>query len=519
MALTIPTHFKFKPLNLQHQKPQTHLEFIRVRSTRNCSIGSYFSTHHRIVLTRVCSDGGRETRVGPQQPVPYDLESSRSGSSSPADGDVAFFVRMLGLDNDPLEREKAVIALWKYSQRGEQYVDAIMQFHESINLTVNLLQSDSSSACEAALGLLRMISSVNVYREFVAESGAIEVIIALLSRSFLTSGVKEQSLYTLWNLSIDEKLQEKIANPVLLPLLINFLEDGNKKVKECAGGFLATLARSRFNHKVMVEAGVIPKMAKLLKTDVERSNVSANFLNIDVDRLKVIRKEMRNTLLELAKDECYRILVMEEGLLLVPLVGTTAYKSFRPPLDSRPSWPDGTLIEWTPKVQSKYGASEVLLGLRCRDNDANMEEAKINAMAAQSRQRFLARAGCIEMENGENSQGESSSDLQFTILPLLDGVARLVLILGLEDESAIARAAESIAGASTSNHMRVSFKEAGAVKHLVRLLGHRSDAVRLAVIHALERLSVSNGVCRIIEVEGVLHPLIDAMKNSEALTA
>ncbi|GFZ04762.1 ARM repeat superfamily protein [Actinidia rufa] len=255
--------------------------------------------------------------------------------------------------------------------------------------------------------------------------------------------------------------------------------------------------------------------AKLLKTDIERSNVSANFLNIDVDRLKVIRKEARNTLLELAKDECYRILVMEEGLLLVPLVGTTAYKSFRPPLDSRPSWPDGTLIEWTPKVQSKYGASEVLLGLRCRDNDANMEEAKINAMAAQSRQRFLARAGCIEMENGENSQGESSSDLQFTILPLLDGVARLVLILGLEDESAIARAAESIAGASISNHMRVSFKEAGAVKHLVRLLGHRSDAVRLAVIHALERLSVSNGVCRIIEVEGVLHPLIDALKNSE----
>ena len=71
MALTIPTHFKFKPLNLQHQKSQTHLEFIRVRSTRNYSIGSYFSTHHRIVLTRVCSDGGRETRVGPQQPMPY----------------------------------------------------------------------------------------------------------------------------------------------------------------------------------------------------------------------------------------------------------------------------------------------------------------------------------------------------------------------------------------------------------------------------------------------------------------
>ena len=75
--------------------------------------------------------------------------------------------------------------------------------------------------------------------------------------------VKEQSICTLWNLSIDEKLQEKIANPDLLPLLINFLEDGNQKVKECAGRVLANLARSRFNHKVMVEAGVIPKMVSL----------------------------------------------------------------------------------------------------------------------------------------------------------------------------------------------------------------------------------------------------------------
>lgn len=102
---------------------------------------------------------------------------------------MGLFVGMLGLDNDPLDREQAVVALWKYSLGGKQYIDAIMQFQGCLILIVNLLKSDSSSACEAAAGLLREISSVNVYRESVAKSGAIEEITGLLSRSSLTSEV------------------------------------------------------------------------------------------------------------------------------------------------------------------------------------------------------------------------------------------------------------------------------------------------------------------------------------------
>ena len=75
--------------------------------------------------------------------------------------------------------------------------------------------------------------------------------------------VKEQSLCTLWNLSVDEKLREKIANSDLLLLLIKFLEDEDVKVKEAAGGVLANLALSHSNHKTMVEAGVIPKLVRL----------------------------------------------------------------------------------------------------------------------------------------------------------------------------------------------------------------------------------------------------------------
>lgn len=94
------------------------------------------------------------------------------------------------------------------------------------------------------------------------------------------------------------------------------------------------------------------------------------------------------------------------------------------------------------------------------------------------------------MEDEKEPQSEFSNSQGFTLLPWRDGVARLVLILELEDESALTRAAESIADASINEHMRISFKVAGAVKHLVQLLDHHNDAVRLAVTRALERLSV-----------------------------
>lgn len=96
---------------------------------------------------------------------------------------------MLGLDHDPLDREQAINALWKYSLGGKKCIDNLMRFPGCINLTVNLLRSESSSACEAAAGLLRSVSSVNLYRNYVAESGAIEEISRLLRQSSLAPEV------------------------------------------------------------------------------------------------------------------------------------------------------------------------------------------------------------------------------------------------------------------------------------------------------------------------------------------
>ena len=202
-----------------------------------------------------------------------------------------------------------------------------------------------------------------------------------------------------------------------------------------------------------------------------------------------MRKEARNALLELCKDEYYRILVIEEGLVPVPVLGAAAYKSFKPGLHSWPSLPDGTEIERSSKKPSRFGASELLLGLNV-DNNTNIDEGKINAIVGRSQQQFLARIGAIELEDLKDTQSESSTSNHLTLLPWRDGVARLVLVLELEDDNAKVRTAELIADASINEHMRVSFKEAGAIKHLVKLLDNMNNSVKWASIQALERLSI-----------------------------
>ncbi|KAK9118056.1 hypothetical protein Scep_016149 [Stephania cephalantha] len=487
---------QFTPIHIHRHR---HSQFQRTNPNR-CSL---HCRRVRVIVRGSSSDananGGAIDAAKSSRP---DVKALENGSSSSEEGYVALFVRMLGLDYDPPDREQAIIALWKYAQGGKHCIDKIMQFHGCINLTVNLLQSDSTKACEAAAGFLRTVSSINQYRALVAESGAVEEITALLSKSSLTTEVKEQSLCTLWNLSVDEKLRTKVASADILPLLFKFLDDEEIRVKEAAGGILANFALSKLNHQIMVEEGVIPKLAKFLRSDVEGS--------------KVIRKEAKNALLEFSKDEFYRILIVEEGLVLVPMVGADAYKSFKPVSHSWPSLPDGTEIERSSSAPSRYGASELLLGLNVRDKNFNFEEAKINAVVGRTQQQFLARIGAIELDDGTKPPSEPSTSQHYTLLPYVDGVARLVLILGLEDISAISRAAHSIADASINEHMRMSFMVAGAVSHLVKLLSHNDSNVRLAACHALERLSLSHNVCEVIEAEGAIYPLLNMLKNSEA---
>lgn len=217
--------------------------------------------------------------------------------------------------------------------------------------------------------------------------------------------------------------------------------------------------------------------------------MQADILKGNAENSKVLRKEAKTALLELAKDEYNRFSIIEEGLIRVPIIGASAYKSFRSPSHSWPSLPDGTELQRSSRP-SRYGATELLLGLNVQEKNFSLEETKMNAIVGRSQQQFLARIGAIELEDVSKSTTTPSLNQQYTILPWVDGVARLVLILGLEDVSAITRAASAIADASINEHMRNAFKEAGAIKPLVQLLGHDNESLQEAAANALERLCV-----------------------------
>ncbi|XP_027152423.1 uncharacterized protein LOC113752510 [Coffea eugenioides] len=209
MALIISTQIQLKPSNpLQNQILHPQVGFVTVRTKKTNCFSSDNVNHYRFKLRIGYKDSIFRTRVSddsgaiPFQPSSSaDVDARGRSSSGSSDGYVALFVRMLGLDNDPLDREQAVVALWKYSLGGKKCIDNVMQFHGAVNLTVNLLKSDSDSACEAAAGILRTISSINVYRNTVAESGAVEEITSMLRRTSLSSnmssGLKTSSIQCL----------------------------------------------------------------------------------------------------------------------------------------------------------------------------------------------------------------------------------------------------------------------------------------------------------------------------------
>ncbi|XP_021733121.1 uncharacterized protein LOC110699938 [Chenopodium quinoa] len=513
MATISPNNFNFS-FKVQPQPRNSHLEKTVILNHRRrnlkpplkINLYCHFFNPRKCPCLFVVSKATGDADSASQHSTVSDVDATFSSLSSTDENYVPLLVRLLGLDNDLLDREQAVIALWKYSLGGNHCVDKLMQFRGCVNLTVHHLRSKSTQACEAAAGLLRMISSVNAYRDVVAESGAIEETTALLRRPSLTAEVKEQSICMVWNLTADEKYRLKIANSALLPVLVKCLYDQEMKVVEAAGGVLANLALSPPNHSIMVEVDVIPKLAKFLTNEIEGS--------------KVIRKEAKNALLELVKDDYYKILVMEEGLVPVPLVGAAAYASYKPALHSWPSLPDGTEFRRSSKGPSRYGASELLLGLNVEENTDKVDKSKMDAIVGRTHQQFLARIGAIETEDESKLDKGFSSSFHQTLLPWKDGVARMVLILELEDEMAVTKAADAIAASAINGHMRTSFREAGAVQRLIHLLSHSSHAVRSSVLSALDKLSISNSVCGTMEAEGVMHPLINVLndlKTNESL--
>ncbi|KAH6558810.1 hypothetical protein KP509_1Z044100 [Ceratopteris richardii] len=410
---------------------------------------------------------------------------------------IGLFVRMLGMDNPVEDREEAIIALRRYSMGGTEYINEIVAFPGILTLAVSLLPSTRSASSEAAAGLLRNISLCDVHRDSIAKSGAVEELIGLLTRRRLVQEVREQASHCLWNLSMERAVRNRVDLLELLPALWSML-DSEGSDQEAAAGILSNFASDSCNHELLVEAGIIQRLATLLKS---------------AEGSKVTREEARKALLELIQNAQFKQIIIEEGLVPVPFIGAHAYKSFKPLLDVAPALPEGLNVKH-PSVPSTFGAGELLLGLNNKDNPYDVDVVTQSAIEGRARQHFLGRIGLLEKE--ASKQESVSMRKKVTIMSWWDGIPRLVLILGLEDITVASLAAKTISEIAINEDIRQAIQKAGSIPHLVRLLGSGDEYATEAAAAALERLAISLDVRKSINAHGAIPALVEIMKADDA---
>lgn len=214
--------------------------------------------------------------------------------------------------------------------------------------------------------------------------------------------------------------------------------------------------------------------------------MQAGILLNDKEGSKVTRQEARNALLELARDQHVKLLIIEEGLVPVPSIGASAYRSFKPLLQVAPTLPESVKVKRpTSKVESKFGAGELLLGLNLEN--AEIDDATRLNIEGKVRQQFLARIGLL---GKTPSKRDRIGDDRITLLPWWDGIPRLILILGLDDLTVARQAALAVAEIAINEENRQAVHRGGAIPQLVRLLGSGDEDATAAAAFALDKLAI-----------------------------
>ncbi|CAI5512415.1 unnamed protein product [Closterium sp. Naga37s-1] len=297
----------------------------------------------------------------------------------------------------------------------------------------------------------------------------------------------------------------------------------------------------------LIDHQAVPRMAAFLAA-IDAGNGTAPRHSL---------RRLRSSLLSLAPDPFFRSCLLENDLCLVPLVGADVYRSLAsegetvkvtrvpPSLPPRLAATAGEVLKGAP-VESTFGAGKLLLGLALGGNgggsgeggegkrggvglgEGELDEEAIRELEGRTRQQFLARIGLLEKEKKKNAEEKDKDEKEkdgrenakaerekeeeekreeqaeeepawssksYTLMSRWDGVARLVLLMTLENEQVAARAlaaAAELARAGEGN--RRALRDAGAVVHAVRWMGAGGAAVRAAAVATVERLSVSASV-------------------------
>ncbi|KAG2302432.1 hypothetical protein Bca52824_031083 [Brassica carinata] len=152
--------------------------------------------------------------------------------------------------------------------------DSEEQQKDEISLLVEALSSSQLEEQRESVKQMRLLARENPEnRVLLANAGAIPLLVQLLS--YPDSGIQENAVTTLLNLSIDETNKKLISNEGAIPDIIEILQYGNREARENSAAALFSLSMLDENKVTIGLSNGIPPLVDLLQHGTSRGKKDA----------------------------------------------------------------------------------------------------------------------------------------------------------------------------------------------------------------------------------------------------
>ncbi|XP_010481997.1 PREDICTED: U-box domain-containing protein 15-like [Camelina sativa] len=195
---------------------------------------------------------------------------------------------------------------------------------DEVSLLVEALSSSHLEEQRRSVKQMRLLARENPEnRVLIANAGAIPLLVQLLS--YPDSGIQENAVTTLLNLSIDEINKKLISNEGAIPNIIEILENGNREARENSAAALFSLSMLDENKVTIGLSNGIPPLVDLLQHGTVRGKKDAltalfNLSLNSANKGRAIDAGIVQPLLNLLKDK--NLGMIDEALSILLLLAS-----------------------------------------------------------------------------------------------------------------------------------------------------------------------------------------------------
>nr|VDD30063.1 unnamed protein product [Brassica oleracea] len=193
---------------------------------------------------------------------------------------------------------------------------------DEVSLLVEALSSSQLEEQRASVKQMRLLAKENPEnRVLIGNAGAIPLLVQLLS--YPDSGIQENAVTTLLNLSIDETNKKLISDEGAIPDIIEILQNGNREARENSAAALFSLSMLDENKVTIGLSNGIPPLVELLQHGTSRGKKDAltalfNLSLNSANKGRAIDAGIVQPLLQLLKDR--NLGMIDEALSILLLL-------------------------------------------------------------------------------------------------------------------------------------------------------------------------------------------------------